>query len=163
MISGNLVDILDCDGCFMEYSDSMVFNSSPQQVFDVVADIEKYPEFLRGWMSVEILQREDNKLLVDQQLGFPFMNWNFVAEALLECPYHIHIQSSKSDFLNLVVDWHFSPLENSKTRVILNIKTSSEPGPQHRFLHGILTSSSTSILDSFRQRVEQQIAVTEIA
>ena len=62
MATGKLIDILDHQVCFMEFNDSAVFDYSPQQVFDVIADIEKYPEFLPGWISAKVLVNQQGKL-----------------------------------------------------------------------------------------------------
>ncbi|WP_455366947.1 type II toxin-antitoxin system RatA family toxin [Kaarinaea lacus] len=138
----------------MEYSDSAIFGYSPQQVFDVVADIEKYPEFLPGWITVEVLDRQTNSITVEQELGFTFLNWRFTSHATLEPPFHIHITSVKGPFLNLVIDWAFYPTDN-KTRVSIVAKTESLPGPQHRFMHGIFSNSTRTLLDRFKDRVQQ--------
>ena len=80
MATGKLIDILDHQVCFMEYSDSAILSFAPQQVFDVVADIEKYPEFLPGWISAAIVERQGNTVQVEQELGFAFLNWRFTSE-----------------------------------------------------------------------------------
>jgi hypothetical protein len=42
---------------------------SCQQAFDIAADIERYPEFLRWWISARIQKRESNICYVEQVLG----------------------------------------------------------------------------------------------
>lgn len=155
MVTGKLIDILRQQECFMEYSDSDIFNYSPQQVFDVVADIEKYPVFLPGWINVDVISRQANTMEVEQELGFSFLNWRFTSRADFEPPFHIHINSTKGPFLSLDIDWTFAPFENNKTRVSIVAKSDSTPGPQHRFLHGIFSSSTQSLLDRFHARVQQ--------
>jgi ribosome-associated toxin RatA of RatAB toxin-antitoxin module len=43
---------------------------SCEQAFDIAADIERYPEFLRGWMSAKITKRDLNVCYVEQEVGF---------------------------------------------------------------------------------------------
>ena len=155
MISNKLVDLYRNNVCFMEYDDTAIFDFNPQQVFDVVADIERYPEFLPGWRSAKLLDRENNTLVVEQELGFPLLNWRFESRATLEPPYQICIESSKGPFPDLEIRWGFTPVENDQTKVSLMIRSNSPPGPQHRFLHGMLSSASHSLLDYFRDRVSQ--------
>jgi len=138
----------------MEYNDTAVFDYSPQQVFDVIGDIEKYPRFLPGWISVRIIDKQQNKLTVEQELGFTFLHWRFTSEAIFEPPFHLHITSHKGPFLHLEIDWSFSVVEDSKTRVSLVANADSPPGPQHRFLQGVFSSSTRSLLDCFEERIQ---------
>jgi len=155
MISGSLTDITNQQVYYMGYSDSAIFNYSPQQVFDVVADIEKYPEFLPGWITAQIVQRSGNNLQVEQELGIAFLKWRFTSEAVFERPYHIHITSLEEPFFHMVIDWTFFPVDENSTRVSLVIKSDSAPGPEHQFLRELLSSSTKSLLDHFRERVAQ--------
>ena len=155
MVTGKLIDLFDHQVCFMEYNDTAVFDYSPQQVFDVIVDIEKYPEFLPGWISARVLDKQQNKLTVEQELGISLLNWRFTSEAIFEPPFHIHITSHKGPFLHLDIDWSFRPIEDTKTRVSLVVKSDSAPGPQHRFLHGIFSNSARSLLDSFEERLRK--------
>ena len=45
-------------------------------MFDVVADVARYPEFVPGWLEVRVLREEASELLVEQRLGFgAFSSW----------------------------------------------------------------------------------------
>ena len=155
MVSGKLIDIFDHQVCFMEYVDSEVFDYPPQQVFDVISDIEKYPEFLPGWISARVIDKQQNSLTVEQEVGIAFLNWQFTSEALFEPPFHIHIVSHKGTFLHLDIDWSLYPVQDGKTRVSLAVKSDSNPGPQHRFLHGIFSSSTRSLMNYFEDRLKK--------
>ena len=42
----------------------------PEQLFDLVADVECYPEFLPWWVASRIRKREGNVYYSDQVVGF---------------------------------------------------------------------------------------------
>jgi len=155
MATGKLVNILNHQVCFMEYSDSAFFSYTPQQIFDVVADIEKYPAFLPGWISAAIVERRGNTVKVEQELGFAFLNWRFTSEAVFEPPFHLYITSHKGPFLSLDLDWALCPVEGDKTRVSIVVKIDNASALQHRFLHGIFSNSTRTLLDYFKKRVAQ--------
>ena len=138
----------------MEYNDTAVFDFSPQQVFDVVADIENYPRFLPGWISARIIDKQQNKMTVEQELGFTFLHWRFTSQAIFEPPLHLHISSHKGHFFHLEIDWSFSAVEDNKTRVSLVAKADSPPGPQQRFLQGMLSGTTRSLLNCFEERIK---------
>ncbi len=42
---------------------------SCERVFDLAADIERYPEFLPGWIAAQVLRRQTHACDVHQILG----------------------------------------------------------------------------------------------
>ncbi|WP_455365454.1 type II toxin-antitoxin system RatA family toxin [Kaarinaea lacus] len=153
MITGKLIDVFDHQISLMDYSDSAIFDYAPQQVFDVIADIERYPEFLPGWISVNVVARQANTVEVEQKLGFALLSWCFTSDAIFEPPFHIHIKSLKGSFLHLDIDWVLTPVEDNKTRVSLVVKSDSAPGPHHHFLHSIFSNSTRTLLSYFKERL----------
>ena len=85
----------------MHYSDSMQLPYAHQQVFDMVADIERYPEFLPGWKQVRVLNSNDNRLFVEQQLQAGLAVFHFHSTAMLEPCSRIQIIANDGPFHDL--------------------------------------------------------------
>jgi coenzyme Q-binding protein COQ10 len=60
-----------------------------EQVFALAADIERYPEFLSGWISARIMQRETTICHVDQEVRFGPIRLLFRSTAVLDRPRRI--------------------------------------------------------------------------
>ena len=71
---------------------------SREQVFDVAADIERYPDFLPGWRSARITRRESNRCYVEQVLALGFLRVQIATEATLARPSRIDISSTDRRF-----------------------------------------------------------------
>ena len=155
MTSGNLVDTFSHQVCYMEFSDSAKFDYPQPKVFDVVADIERYPEFLPGWQKVSIKEANGHTVVAEQELGIATFSWCFNSRAVFEQPSHIHVSALDGPFQHLDIDWRFESFDENHTQIYLTIKTDSAPGPQYQFLHALVSSSTHSILDRFRERVAQ--------
>lgn len=69
-----------------------------EAVFDVAADIERYPEFLPGWISARIANRADQIWRVDQVLGFGPVRLPFTSTAVVQRPVRIDVSSTASPF-----------------------------------------------------------------
>jgi hypothetical protein len=67
---------------------------SREQVFDVAADIERYPDFLPGWRSARITRRESNRCYVEQVLALGFLRVQIATEATLARHSRIDISST---------------------------------------------------------------------
>jgi coenzyme Q-binding protein COQ10 len=95
----------------IRYEQSIDLPYSQIQMFDLVADIERYPEFLDEYREARILSRAGNMLYVDQVIGLPLVNVTLRAEATFNRPEQIVVRSSQSLLGDLEVRWAFSPLQ----------------------------------------------------
>ena len=79
------------------------------QMFDLAADIERYPEFLPHWRHARILRRENDTLTVQQELDLGIQRLRFESRAVLDRPGHLHISSAAPQFRRMEIDWRFTP------------------------------------------------------
>lgn len=82
---------------------------SPEQLFDMVVDIERYPDFVPGWRAVRVQQREPGHLKVDQLVGRGALSLRFATEAWYRRPESIRIRSRGRMLRYLVILWRFTP------------------------------------------------------
>lgn len=92
---------------------------SCEQLFALAADIEAYPEYLPGWLEVQIIERSDTHLLVRQQLGLQLLRQPFTARAELDRPQRITVRSNDGPFRELSIEWRFQPEGSRQCRVSL--------------------------------------------
>lgn len=80
------------------------------QMFDFVVNVERYPEFLPGYLWAGIRGRSGDTLYVDQAVGFRGIRWRFGSVATINRPERITIRSMDSPFRCLEIDWRFTTL-----------------------------------------------------
>jgi len=90
---------------------------SQEQVFDLVADIVKYPEFIDWFVAVRILRRAGNVLDVEQIVRFKGIRSRFVTRAVLDRPMTIAIASTDPPFKRFEQRWSFAPAGRERTIV----------------------------------------------
>jgi len=78
-----------------------------RQMFDLVADIERYPDFVPGWQSVEICGRSESKMEVRQVVQVAGFQFAFESVATLERPRRIMISARKGVFDVFEIVWQF--------------------------------------------------------
>ena len=59
---------------------------TPEQLYSLVADIEKYPEFLPWCIGCRIRERRDNVLIADMVIGFKMFREKFTSRVSLTPP-----------------------------------------------------------------------------
>jgi len=137
------------------HKEELILPYSAEQLFDLVADIEHYPDFLPGWKSVNINKSDQNRLYVEQELGFPLFNFKVDSVADLDRPHHVFIAVEGGPFQRLEIDWHFKSISSSTTHVSLLIQMDTYPGPQQSLLQQFLDYSAGSLLVYFERRARE--------
>jgi coenzyme Q-binding protein COQ10 len=79
------------------------------QLFDLVADVERYPEFLPWCTGARIRERKDNVITADLLIGFRMMRERFTSKVTLNRPGGIDVAYSEGPFRYLDNHWKFEP------------------------------------------------------
>ena len=91
-----------------------VLHSAPQ-MFDLVADVERYPEFVPLCKSLKIRQRMAKPdgteiVIADMMVSFKLVRESFISRVTLDRPnLKIHVEYLKGPFSNLENRWSFEP------------------------------------------------------
>ncbi len=99
------------------YSQRRHLRYAARQFFDLVADIEKYPEFLAWFVATRILHRDGNVLEVAQTMRFVGFRTQIVTRAMLDPLRQIAITSRDSRFKSFDQRWTFTPAPDGGTTV----------------------------------------------
>jgi coenzyme Q-binding protein COQ10 len=103
-------------------SESHWFACTDEQMFDLAADIERYPEFLPHWPRATIRSRAGDVLHVAQEIDLGLRRLSFDSRAVLQRPGHLHIDSTSGPFRRLSIDWHFTPGGQDGCMVMLRVE-----------------------------------------
>lgn len=87
----------------------------PDQLFDLVADVGRYPEFLPWCIGARIKERSDAHLVADLVIGFKVFRERFTSHVTLDRPDHIHVRYEEGPFRYLNNHWKFIPHDAGTT------------------------------------------------
>jgi coenzyme Q-binding protein COQ10 len=136
------------------HSTSRTLPYSCEQLFDLAADVESYPDYLPGWVSARILERTGNRLRVEQQLGLKLIPLPFVTTAVLDRPQKISIHSSDGPFRLLQIEWRFEPARPGYCTVFLDFNFQMRVGFLEQVMTALFDHSSPEILNRFEKRAK---------
>jgi len=81
-----------------------------EQMFDIVADVEKYQDFLPWCQSSVVKSRRKNHILADLVVGFPPLLESYTSSVTLTHPNLIKAESTQGKLFNqMITIWKFSP------------------------------------------------------
>ncbi len=102
---------------------------TPEQIFDLVADVERYPEFLPLWRDARITRSPGNPdlYLTEQALQLGPVQRRFRTETHLRRPDLIEVHSNDSLFDHFLIRWSFgqAPNEGCNIEFLLRCEASS--------------------------------------
>lgn len=78
-----------------------------EQMFDLVADVEKYPQFLPWCKSCRITKREGDKFYADLIIGYKLVREKFTSKVVLERPDAIRVEYLQGPLKYLSNQWKF--------------------------------------------------------
>ena len=89
------------------HAEKRVLPHTREQMFDLVIDIEKYPEFLPWCVATRIRQRDDEMVLADMVIGFKVFRERFSTQVQWGRPGRIDVTYSEGPFKYLNNHWLF--------------------------------------------------------
>ncbi len=125
---------------------------SCEQVFDLAADIERYPEFLTGCLSAKIGRRDGDVRQVFQVFGFGPVRLPFTSTAILQRPDAIRVTSSDPAFRKYVLDWRFHRVPPGACRIEVTADIEFPPGLLKLLAAEFLEAGIGAVVREFEQR-----------
>jgi len=124
-------------------------------MFDLVADIERYHEFLPVWTHARITQRQGDFLTVMQGIDLGFTRLDFESRAELHRPERLQVRSSAGPFRDLLIDWRFTPVPDDGCVVRLAVSLEMRSSLLELASGRVLDLMTRDILRRFQARAEQ--------
>jgi coenzyme Q-binding protein COQ10 len=91
------------------YAEQRLLPYAPEQLFALVADVERYPEFLPWCVGARIRERQPRLIIADLIIGFSLIRERFTSHVALDPPRRIDITYTDGPFRYLNSRWIFAP------------------------------------------------------
>ena len=82
---------------------------SPEQMFDLVADVGRYGEFLPWVVAVRVRSNTPTEMVADLIVGFKALRERFTSRVHKQRPHHLHVDYLEGPLKHLSNDWKFKP------------------------------------------------------
>ncbi|MDF7773913.1 type II toxin-antitoxin system RatA family toxin [Sphingomonas sp. AOB5] len=82
---------------------------TPEQMFDLVADVGRYAEFLPWVTAVRVRSNSETEMVADVIVGFKGLRETFSSRVAKTQPDHIHVDYLEGPLKHLNNDWKFRP------------------------------------------------------
>lgn len=92
-----------------KHSETRRLPYTPEQMFDLVADVGRYGEFLPWVSAVRVRSDSDTEMVADLIVGFKGLRETFSSRVEKQRPGHIRVDYLEGPLKHLHNDWTFRP------------------------------------------------------
>jgi len=128
---------------------------SPREMFDLVMDVERYPEFVPGWQAARILQTSSDTLRVQQSMGLGGLRIRFQSVATFVPARCVNIRALDGPFDCLETHWRFRPLPQGGCRINFRMRYALHTGLLATLAGPWLERVNGEVAGAFMRRAEQ--------
>ncbi len=126
---------------------------SPEQMFDLVIDVEHYQDFLPLDFSARIIRRQAEQILARQSLRIGPMNLSFESTASFHKPDWIRIESVSGPFSQFLIAWNFTRQEQGSL-VRVQVECSTQSAPLAALLAPWMETFTSGLVSAFEKRAQ---------
>ena len=95
----------------MKHNETRIVPYTPEQMFALVADVEKYPEFLPWVMGARVSRESETQLTAELIVGFKMIRESYVSRVTLEPHRKVDVAYERGPFRHLTNQWIFTEVE----------------------------------------------------
>ncbi|MGM0524848.1 MAG: type II toxin-antitoxin system RatA family toxin [Pseudomonadota bacterium] len=96
---------------------SALVSHSAQQMFDLVNDIDKYPDFVPGCVGAKVIEQGDDYKVATLDISKAGIRKSFTTRNTLIAPERIDMQLVDGPFKQLSGGWRFTPLADDACKI----------------------------------------------
>lgn len=140
---------------------SVLVHYSAEQMFDLVANIEDYPQFLPWCSGSHVMAEHGGGLDASVEIDYRGIRSRFTTRNQLRYPEQIRMTLVDGPFRALEGYWHFHALRPGACKVQLSLHYSFASNLLGRAVAPVFDLIANSMIDSFEQRAERLYGPTE--
>lgn len=128
---------------------------SAKQMFDLVDDIEKYPEFLPGCNDAKVLERADHTVTATLSVAKGGFAKEFTTRNTNQPYKNIAMELVTGPFKHLTGQWTFQDLGESACKIELVVKFEFSNPLTNLAFGAVFNQMAESFVDAFSKRARQ--------
>ena len=136
------------------FADRVLVPYAPEQLFDLVADVGRYPEFLPWCTGAHVRSRTERELVADLTIGFGPFQESFTSRVSLERPGRIRVRYENGPFHHLNNQWVFTAAPGG-TQIDFWVDFEFRNRVLQKAIGVVFSETVKRMVSAFRKRAEQ--------
>lgn len=126
-----------------------------EEMFDLINDVERYPEFLPWCAKTEVVSRSDEELVATLFLSKGGLNYSFTTRNQLNRPTRMTLELVEGPFSSLAGVWDFKVLSDEASKVSLNLQFDFSGKIASFAMSKVFNQVATTLVGAFVTRADQ--------
>lgn len=127
-------------------------------MYDLVVDIERYPEFLNWCSDARIIERGEDEVVAAIEIRFKGLHRWFTTRNRMEPGRAVRIELVDGPFRTLNGIWNFLELDDDSSKIELDLEFDFSSALLARLVGPVFSQIANRQLDAFQRRAEQVYA-----
>ena len=136
------------------HAEKRLLQHTPEQLFDLVADVERYPEFLPWCVATRLSNKREDGFLAEMVIGFKMFRERYISRVDLDRPNRIDVSHFKGPFKHLRNHWIFEPAEGG-CMVDFSVDFEFRSRFMERMIGAVFGEAVRVLVTSFEKRADQ--------
>lgn len=137
------------------HAEKRVLPYTPDQLFDLVADVERYPEFLPWCVAARIRRREGAVFYADLVIGFKMFRERFTSRVCLDRPRRVDVTYTDGPFKYLNNHWIFEPTADGATVIDFYVDFEFHSKILQKVIGALFNEAVRLMVSAFEKRARQ--------
>ena len=127
-------------------------NYSNKQMFDLISDVAKYPEFLPWCKAANIYNKSDNTFYSDMEIGFKLINEKFTSKVTLVEEYKVFSEAISGPFKKMNNIWEIISISGNECEINLTIEFEFKSFILQNIIGKLFEKASKKMITAFEER-----------
>jgi ribosome-associated toxin RatA of RatAB toxin-antitoxin module len=141
-----------------EMTRSALVARSPELVYQLVEDVERYPEFVPGCTEATVLERSGRELVARLAVRRGPLRTEFTTRNSLEPGRSMHMDLVDGPFRMLEGDWTFTPVGTNGCRIELSLRFQFSNILKSALFEPLFEETAASLVRAFVSRAQSMPA-----
>jgi len=128
---------------------------SAEQMFGLVDDCERYPEFLPWCGGADVEWRDETAYVATLHIDYRGVQQNFTTKNLRQFPTQMDISLLRGPFRHLEVHWHFIPLAGDACKIEFRLNYEFASHLLEKLIAPVFSHIANTFVDAFVERAEK--------
>ena len=131
---------------------------SPAQMYALVTDVARYPQFLPWCDKAQVLQQDDTGMTAEVGIAFGGIHQSFTTRNSHHAPDSVDVKLIKGPFSQLDGQWRFSPVGDGTQRacrIDLTLNYGFSSATLSALVGPVFDKIAATLVDAFVKRAEQ--------
>ncbi len=137
------------------HAERRVLPYTPEQLFDLVADVARYPEFLPWCKGARIRRQEPGSLIAELTVGFSLLRESFGSRVDLDRPRRIDVTYTEGPMRYLDNHWIFRPVGEGRCEIDFFVDFEFRSRLIQRLMEVLFGEAMRRMVDAFERRAAQ--------